>query len=182
MQRIPIYIAIVLFAFAGCEREEDVDLKVPFKRKLVAAVFIGAGDSVVRASLSYTTPVFGKVPAMDPERAAAAGGIMYHNGVQAIFTYDSTTHEHIVRTDPPHAAAGDTYKVIFADDRESISGTTVIPNPVELDIRLTVDSVLGVSRRIYIYTEEFCCSLCDDSSNTDVGRFHEHYPDDWRGI
>lgn len=149
MKKTLFYIAIVMFVLSSCERQEDVDLNVPFKRKLVAAVFVGAGDSMVRASLSYTTPVFGTVPAIDPERADGAGGILFYNGVQAIFTYDSAAHEHTVYTAPHQAAAGDTYQVIFTDNRESVSGTTVVPNPVELDMRLKFDSVTGGSFQVY---------------------------------
>lgn len=143
------YIAILMLVLTGCERQEDVEIKVPFKRKLVASVFIGAGDSLVRASLAYTTPVFGVTPAMDVQYADAANGVLFCNGVQTDFVFDSTNHEYDAFTSPHNAIAGDSYKIMFADDRESVTGTTTIPAPVNLDFQLKFDSTGDPSLPVY---------------------------------
>ena len=60
---------ILLFAallLASCEREEAITVDVPYKKKLVAEVFLGEGDSVFTANLSYTKPVFGEPNTIEP--------------------------------------------------------------------------------------------------------------------
>lgn len=148
MKKLICYIAIIA-VLAGCERQEDVEIKVPFKRKLVTAVFIGAGDSLVKAFLSYTTPVFGVAPAMDIQYADAATGVLAYNGAQTNFIFDGTTHEYNAFTSPHIAVAGDSYQITFTDDRESVTGTTTIPAPVNLDIQLKLDSSGSDSLPVY---------------------------------
>ncbi|MES2560190.1 MAG: hypothetical protein V4590_10640 [Bacteroidota bacterium] len=144
------YIVIVVLMFTACERQEDVDLKVPYKRKLVASVFIGAGDSLVRATLSYTTPVFGAPPAIDIRHANAATGVMQYRGMQTGFVYDSIGHEHQAIISPYSAVAGEAYQFVFTDDLGSVRGTTVIPQPVDLTIQLRFDSTQTPDFPVYV--------------------------------
>lgn len=163
MKKYAFYSVIMLLAFAGCERQEDVEIKVPFKRKLVTAVFIGAGDSLVKASLSYTTPVFGATPAVDIQYATSANGVLFCNGAPTDFVFDSATKQYYAFTAPHQAAAGDSYKIMVSDNLESVSGTTIIPAPVDLDLQLKFDST-GDNPSLPVYRAEVTYTLKGTSS------------------
>ncbi|MES2780869.1 MAG: DUF4249 family protein [Bacteroidota bacterium] len=155
-----ISIILVVFVLAGCERQEDVDIDVPYKKKLVAAVFIGAGDSLINATLTYTTPVFGAVPAMDAKYATSATGVLSYNGLATDFNYDSMNLNYTAFTLPHYALAGETYQVNFDDKELSINGKTTIPFPVTMDIQMEFDSSENLTLPQYRAT--FTCRVTGD--------------------
>jgi Domain of unknown function (DUF4249) len=158
MRKFALYIAITLLLLTGCERQEDVEMKVPFKRKLVTAVFVAAGDSLVKASLSYSTPVFGSTPILDIQYATSANAVLFCNGAPSNFKFDSATKEYYAFTAPHYAVAGDSYKIMITDDQESVFGTTIIPSPVDLDFKLKFDSA-GDNPILPLYRAELTYTL-----------------------
>lgn len=142
MKKLRDIILLFVVFLASCERQEEVDLKVPYKRKLVVAAFIGAGDSEVLASISYTSPVFGAPPILDPQSAGGViGSISVNGGEQLPFVYD--TIEKICRATVSSGSvnAGDTYELSFTDGADQIKGRTTVPPPALVDVSVKFDSV-----------------------------------------
>ena len=142
MKQFIYYIIPLLILCSACQREEDVDLSVPYKRKLIAAVFIGAGDSSIDATLNYTSPVLGYPPIMDAQQASAVAGILKIGTTDFPFQYDTIDKQYKTGFLPDHIQPGNTLEVTFADSKEVVAGRTTVPYPVQVDIQFQIDSMM----------------------------------------
>lgn len=142
MKKLTYHILLFVVFLTSCERQEEVDLKVPFKRKMVVAAFIGTGDSEVLASINYTSPVFGAPPIMDAQSAGGVAGSVVVNGTEQLpFVYDTVEKSYRAIISSGSVKEGDTYEVTFADGTEQVKGKTTVPPTAIVDVSVQFDSV-----------------------------------------
>lgn len=136
---------ILLFAtllLASCEREEVITVDVPYKKKLLAEVFLGEGDSVFTANLSYTKPVFGEPNTIEPLYATNAKAQININGNVYGLAYNEFTFNFNADYQPNTIKAGETYYFQASDESETITGFTKIPEKPSFDFEIKFDSSL----------------------------------------
>lgn len=157
MKKVKLYTAFLALLFVACERQEDVDMNVPFKRKLVAAVFIGAGDNEVLANINYTSPVFGAPSVIDFQSIPGVSGFV-NNGVERfLFGYDTIDKQYKAFPTTP-VMVGQTYEASFTDGNLQTKGKTTVPQPVSVDIAVQFDSIL-LSDFLPSYFANITCTL-----------------------
>lgn len=154
---------LVSFMAVSCVRENDVNLDIPQKRKLVAAVIIGAGDSSVSAMLTHSTPVLGTPVPMEASYVSNGSGELSQGSHTWPFFYTEKNMSYTATPDPGTIRAGQEYTVRLSDDIESVSGSTIIPLPVSTSVTMKFDSTVD-SEGIAIYSAVFTCTSLSQGS------------------
>ncbi len=149
---------ILLFAalfLASCEREEVISVDVPYKKKLVAEVFLAEGDSIFTANISYTKPVFGERNTTEPLYATNAKAHININGNIYGMAYNEFTFNFNAEYQPNTIKAGETYYFQASDESETITGFTKIPEKPAFDFDIKFDSSLT---DVYYYNAVIKCT------------------------
>lgn len=162
-------IFISLFAIillCGCERQEEITVDVPYKKKLVAEVFLGEGDSIFTANLSYTKPVFGAPNTTEPWYATNAKAHINIKGNIYGMAYNEFTFNFNAEYQSNIIKAGETYYFQASDESETITGFTQIPEKPTFDFDIKFDSSLT---DFYYYNAVIKCT--NKSLNTINAKF-----------
>lgn len=147
---------LFILLFIGCTREKEVDLKIPFKQKLVSAIFIGEGDSMFTAILTYTTPVFNTPPSQQIVYATKAKAQIKNNGNNYDLFYQEPTSNYESAINAIKVKANETYYLEANDGKEIVTGFTTIPEEGDFDIDLKLDSS---NNDAYFYNAKIKCKL-----------------------
>jgi hypothetical protein len=150
------YFIFALIAILGCSREEEISVNLPFKKKLVAQVYIGQNDEMLTATLTHTTPVFGTNTATEPSYESGATVWANVNGTDYRLTYDPNTFEYNSDLLDKPITENDIIKFKANNELETISGQTKIPEKPLVSFDLVLDSNLN---DFYFYHAKITCKL-----------------------
>ncbi|MBJ7429303.1 MAG: DUF4249 family protein [Bacteroidia bacterium] len=153
-QLLLIFFAILVFQ--SCEREEEILINLPYKKKLISEVFLGEGDSSFSATLSYTQPIFGKPVLAEPVYATKANAQISTDGKTFQLDYDSFNFNYKGSYIPNIIKAGETYHFKASDESETTTGFVTIPQKPAFDFELQFDSSFA---DIYFYNATIKCTL-----------------------
>lgn len=130
-----------MLIISGCQKSEEVQLYPDFKPQLVGITFIAAGEDFATPTFQYTRPAF-KDPS-DTQALIIAPGIkaeFFTNGILVPIQYDSigNAYQAFLPTPP---LPGQSFTITATDGKETVTGSTTIPEPVQIDASFSLDSL-----------------------------------------
>jgi hypothetical protein len=156
MNRKYIYSLFLISFLWSCDKEDEVDLKIPFQKKLVSAIVIGNTDTNFSAFLSYTTPVYGTGFISDPTIAEQANAFITTENNTYELVYDSIIKRYTQSLNGKSITAGQTFNIKVSDKKETITGKCTIPSDASVTLNMQLDSSLNT---LYYYNARFTCKL-----------------------
>lgn len=155
MVKLSLYISICMALFSSCSREDEIDLNVPFKKRLVAEVFIGEGDSVFNAILTHTKPVFGESSNGMPDYVSDANAFISKGAEQINLNFNSNFSQYYSDVLPIKVKSGESYYFEATDGNEKVYGNTTIPEKPILSYTVKLDSSINDA---YFYNATITCT------------------------
>jgi Domain of unknown function (DUF4249) len=157
MNRKYIYSLFLIGFLWSCEKDDEVDLKIPFQKKLVSAIIIGNTDTGFSAFLSYTSPVYGSISSGEPIIAEKANAFITTEGNTYELVYDSIIKRHTQSLRGKSITAGQTFNIKVSDSKETVTGKCTIPGNASIILNLQFDSSLDNTP--YYYKARFTYKL-----------------------
>lgn len=151
-----LFIIGILLQLVSCDTQEDVDITIPFHKKLVGGVIIGTSESSITASLTYTTPVYKKPVSMEPDIVTNANAFINEGSNQYNFTFNEPSGTYNTSLNGASVQAGQTYRLTASDGNETVTGQTTIPGGADVKLTVAFDSLFHSS---YFYHANFNCQL-----------------------
>jgi hypothetical protein len=168
MNKRIVHIILLVLILVSCQREKIIDLEVPQKRKLIAVVYIGAGNSSVVSTVTHSAPVIGspEPESFDPEIVPNANGVFSDVASSDAwpFVFDDNMQQYSATMSSASIQAGRQYRVQFSDEYETVEGTTTIPMPVATSLSIKLDSTVSQAFRQFTVTIT-CTSLSEGTNN-----------------
>lgn len=161
MVKLSLYISICLALFSSCSREDEIDLHVPFKKRLVAEVFIGEGDSVFNAILTHTKPVFGEPNNSMPDYVKDANAYIGKGSEQINLSFNGNFSQYYSDALPYKIKSGENYYFEASDGNEKVYGSTTIPEKPNLSYSVKLDSSINDA---YFYNATITCTNQSEKS------------------
>jgi hypothetical protein len=150
-----IFICFTLaLLFLACEREQEVELQIPYKKKLVAVVFIDATSDRQFATLTYTQPA--STPSNEyPEPLYVKNATGYFETKDGIIPFEFDSFSNSYAADLGRIREfGETFGVVFSDGNETIKGRTILPDSVSAEVNIQFDSSFISGNWVYHFTVE----------------------------
>ncbi len=154
-----LFIIGLLLQLASCGSEENVDITIPFQKKLVGGVIIGANDASITASLTYTTPIYNKQAATETDIVTNANAHINEGSNQYNLVFDAPTGTYNATLNGTNVQIGQTYRLTVSDGNETVTGKTTIPGDADVKLTVQFDSVFSNN---YFYHANFNCQLLSD--------------------
>ncbi|MES2381047.1 MAG: DUF4249 family protein [Bacteroidota bacterium] len=154
-----LFIIGILLQLISCDSQEDVDITIPFQKKLVGGVIIGTSDATIAASLTYTTPVYNQQTSVEPVIVTNANAFVNEGSNQYHLTFDEPTGTYNTSLNGASVQVGQTYRLIVSDGNETVTGQTTIPDGADVKLTVQFDSAF---RNNYFYHANFNCQLLSD--------------------
>lgn len=119
--------ALVAF-FVSCEKEANIPLPKA-DPKLVVTCFISPQDSVLKATVRLSRPVFQSSTATDIEAPVTDATVIMSNGSTSTqLFYDSNEEVYLADTSTLHIVAGGSYSIhVTTPDGKDVKAETVVP-------------------------------------------------------
>lgn len=130
-----LFFSWLLLALVSCERNEILDVDLPFKDLVVTHAFIEAGSSTVVVYLTRTTRVIGTSQPSTPTYEEDAQVYFDYNNTAYKLEYDSVAKLYTIDIGGP-ILAGSFCKVRVYKDGKEVYGETVLPQKVDIDLML----------------------------------------------
>lgn len=143
------YLGIFLLVLSSCERTENIDAEIPFKSKLIVASIINADDSVIRVSVSRTTPYIGAVPRSEFPAMMDARVLISGSAGSINLIFDASEQLYLGTASPSTIKSGETYKIEVWQNNEYVTGSTVIPDSSTSVSSMLYDSLLSSGYTTY---------------------------------
>jgi hypothetical protein len=156
MNRKYIYSLFLIGFLWSCEKDDEVDLKIPFQKKLFSAIIIGNADTSFSAFLSYTSPVYGSGSTGEPIIAEKANAIITTENNTYELVYDSIIKRYTQSLGGKRITAGQTFNIKVSDNQETVTGKCTVPNGANVTLAVQLDSSLNTT---YYYNARFTCTL-----------------------
>jgi len=155
MVKLSQYIFICFVLLSSCSREDEIVLNVPYKKKLVAEIFIGEGDSVFNAILTHTKPVFGEASNSMPDYVSNANAFISKGAEQINLVFNGNFSQYYSDVIPNKIKSGESYYFEASDGNEKVYGSTIIPEKPNLFYSVKLDSSINDA---YFYNATINCT------------------------
>ncbi len=155
MKKLSQYLFICLVLLSSCSREDEIDLHVPFKKRLIAEVFIGEGDSAFNAILTHTKPVFGEPSNSMPVYVPDANAFISKGAEQINLNFNGNFSQYYSDVLLNKVRSGESYYFEATDGNEKVYGSTTIPEKPILSFTVKLDSSINDA---YYYNTTITCT------------------------
>lgn len=126
MKKIIYFLPIFFLAFTSCEQDANVDVP-EVDPKLVINCFITPQDSILRANISMSMPVFGSTTNNGPITDATV--TLYGNSSSVVLSYNANTYSYEASSAAFSILAGNEYHIVAS-----------VPSGLNADAYTTVPS------------------------------------------
>lgn len=169
MKKLLYILPLFLFAFTSCEQDANVDVP-EVEPQLVVSCFITPQDTILRAKVSMTRPVFSTVHQNGPITDATV--TLYGNSSSVVLVYNvmNDAYEALTRTFPIYA--GNEYHItVSVPSGLSADAYTTVPSAPPLNFSSTLeDTTLNNDPWMTNGRARLRCEFDDPAGQTDLYR------------
>jgi hypothetical protein len=173
MKKLLLLFPVTIFLLASCE--EDADIELPeVEPKIVISCFITPQDSIIRAYISRSNPVFNSSTSTTGAAVPNATVMLYGNSSSVQLVYNSITEYYEVSTAVFPVLAGNEYRidVTHAASGAHAEATTTVPLVTPSGFQCTATDTIVSSDPWNTYGESrFEYSFQDPAGQQNLYRF-----------